>query len=560
MRRAPTRPQNTVRSPVRALLACAALAVGALATPAQAQIEDSAPRWVVVTKDASPVRCDDFERFYKVASLDTGDVLRTDGRSDQWARVVYPFGVPALVPAADARIIDERTIELTSPSRLRAPSAILGIAGSWRSLYSEAVPAGTRLEVIEREIGANNEVAAFRVKAPRPPVAPEPPYAYIKLEFIRDATPAEAAAHLKALSAIPGASPVPVEKAVLLSEATEILNNQSNNAIEPITSPQTSEPAEAVVVEAPIEQGRVEGSGDVVELTDDAISTGSGGWVTGGADDKNHAPGASDSLLEPMVLPGQEQTHEYVFDDVLAQPTLEELIDAGNYVPTVFPPDEFQENASPFYPAIEISEQAPAEAPQPVLAPEPASIEDLEVALTSVRRLPREALDEALDELYAEYQRTLRASEASGEDEKILDAVRRRITWLELRIETRDQRRALDAALREADTRDDAIASGVRTWQAGRSYTMVGRLAPSAVYNGKRLPLMYRVLSIDPLTGPRTIGYVRPEQGQRLDGRLGQIVGIIGSTTDDDALNLRIIRPERVDVLDTSAFANAPSD
>jgi len=89
---------------------------------------------------------------------------------------------------------------------------------------------------------------------------------------------------------------------------------------------------------------------------------------------------------------------------------------------------------------------------------------------------------------------------------------------------------------------------------------MVGRLAPSAVYNGDRLPLMYRVQSVDPLTGPRTIGYVRPQEGQRLDGSLGQIVGIIGSTTDDDALSLRIIRPERVDVLDTSSFANVPTD
>jgi hypothetical protein len=196
----------------------------------------------------------------------------------------------------------------------------------------------------------------------------------------------------------------------------------------------------------------------------------------------------------------------------------------------------------------------------PELAPEPASIEDLEQALTAARRLPKTALDEALDELHAEYTRTLHAEEAKGQDERILEALRRRVAWLDLRIETRNQRRALDAALAQASSREIEISQSVRTWQSSRSYSMVGRLAPSAVYDGQRLPLMYRVQSIDPLTGPRTIGYVRPGEGQRFDDRLGQIVGIIGSTTDDDALSLRIIRPERVDALDAATFATAPTE
>ena len=517
MRRTPTRPQSVLLSPVRALLACAAVA---LPLSAQAQIEDALPRWVVVTKDAAPVRCDDFERFYKVASLDTGSVLRSDGQSNEWARVIYPLGVPALVPATDVRVLDDKTVELTTPSRLRAPSAILGIAGSWRSLYSEAIPAGTRLEIIERELGANDEVAAYRVKAPEPPVAPEPPYAYIKLDFVRDATKAETDAHLIALSAIPGASPVPVKTAEIIPDAVEVTDDLVTDATEQGEEVINAEP-DALVIET-IEPADI--TADVIELSNDDLVT--------DATNPNAGAGAN-SLLEPMVLPGEEET---VADD------------ARESAPTGAARTETDAQAEPIAMA------------QPELAPEPASIEDLELSLTSVRRLPREALDEALDELYAEYQRTLGATEAKGEDEKILSAIRRRVAWLELRIETRNQRRALDAVLSEASSRDDAIASGVRTWQAGRSYAMVGRLAPSAVYNGDRLPLMYRVQSVDPLTGPRTIGYVRPREGQRLDGNLGQIVGIIGSTTDDDALSLRIIRPERVDVLDTSSFANVPTD
>ncbi len=546
MRRAPTRSPKQALPSIRTLLAGALLGAMPLAAlpltaqaQSQAQIKDSTPRWVVITKDDAPVRCDDFERFYKVASLDAGSVLRADGQSTQWARVVYPIGVPALVPAADARVIDDKTIELTTPSRLRAPSAILGIAGSWRSLYSEAVPQGTRLEVIEKEIGANNEIAAYRVKAPHPPVAPEPPYAYVKLEFVRDATPAEAQAHIKALSAIPGASPVPVNTARIIPDAVEVVDDRATPTIEPVVpAPKTEIATPSQARPAPTTP---RGTEDVVELTDAQFAGDEGDRITRidqpGA---TNVPDSTNSLLEPMVLPGQED---------LAAPSVRSNTPDRNASDQAVTPIQ---NGAP------IAQSAPA--PTPELAPDPSSIEDLELALTSARRLPKEALDEALDELHAEFQRTLSAQEAKGQDEKVLEALRRRVAWLDLRIQTRDQRRALDEALRSASSREQAIASGVQTWQSGRAYSMVGRLASSAVYNGDRLPLMYRVQSIDPLTGPRTIGYVRPNQGDRLDSRLGQIVGIIGATTDDDALSLRIIRPERVDVLDTSAFANVPTD
>lgn len=562
MRRAPTRPQNPLLSSVRVLLASAALALPV--TAAQAQIEDASPRWVVITQDATPVRCDDFERFYKVATLDTGAVLRTDGQSKQWARVIYPVGVPALAPAADVRVIDDKTVELTTPSRLRAPSAILGIAGSWRSLYSEAIPAGTRLEVIEKEIGANDEVAAYRVKAPRPPVAPEPPYAYIKLDSVRDATSAEADAHIRALSAIPGASHAPIETAKIIPDAVEIsgdepaeqIADQADDAIA-----QREEITPAPIETASTETAQTQTNSDVIELTDDAITSieDAAQPITKSASD------ASDSLLEPMVLPGQEDASsvnsEWIEGGINPVPeAAAENLDApttsGEFEPvltetTTTSPEIITQGGAEAQPVLEpVSE--------PELAPEPASIEDLEQALVAARRLPREALDEALDELHAEFQRTLSAEQGKGQDEKVLDALRRRVAWLDLRIETRDQRRALDAALAQASTSEQAFSSELRTWQAGRSYSMVGRLAPSAIYNGDRLPLMYRVQSIDPLTGPRTIGYLRPAQGERLDNRLGQIVGIIGSATDDDALSLRIIQPERVDVLDSSAFANAP--
>lgn len=560
MRRTPTRPPRRSRFALipsaRALLALAALALPATA---QAQIEDTPPRWVVVTKDATPVRCDDFERFYKVATLDTGALLRTDGRSKQWARVIYPIDVPALVPASDARRIDEKTIELTTPSRLRAPSAILGIAGSWRSLYAEAIPAGTRLEVIETEIGANDEVAAYRVKAPHPPVAPEPPYAYVKLDAIRDATPAEVKAHLKALSAIPGASPVPVETAQIIPDAVEI---KERPAAQPAsTTPETAQSDSASTEPTESEPPTAPEQVDVVEITDAPVASDDAPPMTTNAPAGDRA---SDTLLEPMVLPGQEDAAGSASTGEHAPPTQADEPPQSPVLSVDRADDEAgAESGAPVGDAG--AEAAIAEPEQitlggaPQLSPEPASIEDLEQALVAARRLPAEALDEALDELLAEYQRTLSAEQDKGQDEKVLDALRRRIAWLELRIKTRDQRRALDEALARASSQERTISQQLSDWQANRSYTMVGRLAPSAIYDGRRLPLMYRVQSVDPLTGPRTIGYLRPAPGERLDHRLGQIVGVIGETTDDDALSLRIIQPERVDALNADAFATVPT-
>ncbi|MFI4898481.1 MAG: hypothetical protein ACIARR_11720 [Phycisphaerales bacterium JB059] len=588
MRRAPNRPRRAPLSPRRLVSTLAWVAVGALPAQAQpqsqTQIREISPRWVVITEDATPIRCDDFERFYKVASLDTGAVLRTDGQSQQWARVIYPADVPALVPAADVRVIDDQTVELKTPSRLRAPSMILGIAGSWRSLYSEALPAGTRLEVIEKELGANDEVAAYRVKAPHPPIAPEPPYAYVKLGSIRDASPAETQAHLKAMSRVPGASPVPVKPAEIIPDAVELADEQTPvEAIE-------STPAQS---RTPTQTPR-----EVVERVDDQISPASSeAEALTAARPVEESEG---SLLEPMVLPGQEEVVQTA-DAAPASDVVE--VDSRWIQGGLTTPEASDTTSAPSSPQTRTDPQAGVQenvdrtvqdraslvtdvtpiaegsvehitqgsegtieslgvAPEMALelAPEPASIEDLEQALTAARRLPKAALDEALDELHAEFTRTLHAEEAKGQDDRVLEALRRRVAWLDLRIKTRDQRRALDAALAQASSREIEISRSVRTWQSSRSYSMVGRLAPSAVYDGQRLPLMYRVQSIDPLIGPRTIGYVRPSEGQRFDDRLGQIVGIIGSTTDDDALSLRIIRPERVDALDAATFATVPTE
>ncbi len=206
-----------------------------------------------------------------------------------------------------------------------------------------------------------------------------------------------------------------------------------------------------------------------------------------------------------------------------------------------------------------VIESKPIEQPKPILvAPDKSArpiepvlsvsaLETLEATFNTTRRLPRKQLDEALEELLAEYTR---AFDAAANDASLARALSQRIEWLKIRMETRDQRHAITSTLTQSDRTRIEAESKIDEWKSGRAYILVGRMVPSAVYTGDQLPLLYRVQGTDDLTGRRiTIGYVAPSSDQDFRGMLGSIVGIIGSSELDPALNLRIIRPDRIDAM-----------
>jgi hypothetical protein len=84
-------------------------------------------------------------------------------------------------------------------------------------------------------------------------------------------------------------------------------------------------------------------------------------------------------------------------------------------------------------------------------------------------------------------------------------------------------------------------------------YTIVGELRPSTVYDGKNLPLMYRVVSVGG-TSPRTLGYLKPTKDVDVTKMINQVVGVIGEATMDRSLKLNIISPVKVDVLRSTGF------
>ncbi len=128
--------------------------------------------------------------------------------------------------------------------------------------------------------------------------------------------------------------------------------------------------------------------------------------------------------------------------------------------------------------------------------------------------------------------------------------------WSELQV----KRRELKLLRSQLEVAGEDVQAVKYSLQTSGSYTAVGRIAASTVYDGTQLPRLYRIQ--DPATG-RTIAYIRPQKKLDLTGMLDQLVGVIGEKAYDGSLRLNIIDPERIDLLapqpEQAAGANAAS-
>ena len=78
-------------------------------------------------------------------------------------------------------------------------------------------------------------------------------------------------------------------------------------------------------------------------------------------------------------------------------------------------------------------------------------------------------------------------------------------------------------------------------------FDVVGRLNASVVFNGKgSMPLLFRLQ--DPASG-HTMGYLVPDKRYDMAAMTGLMVGIVGSSQYDEALQLNVITPRRIDLV-----------
>lgn len=549
-----TSPRRT-RTPARhdavaalVLIATAGLAAGlaapALAGAAQpvdtsaavATLSDAAAtRWVVTTKDKASLRCGPGAHYYTVTELPQATVLAlasTEGEpvSSEWQAVAYPVSAEAFVRADEARVVGDR-VELTSASKLRAPNLWVGLSGSWRAIYAQPLPPGTTMTLVGELKGSAGEVAGYRVQPPRPPAVPQMPVGFVSTSDVRPATADEIRAGLLAAGMTPPPTPQPETMAsnVPLPENPAAAANPTVPTVrtaaetpDTLIAGSTSQPATQPTTQ-PATQPATAPTDDLPPVAPPAAS----------AQPTTPPPTAAPIAMTPATpAAGADQ----------GDPT--GGADQGDPTGGADQGDPTGGGASPVDPA----NPAAGATPQPAEV-KASTLDTLEAAFARVRAQGTAVEDDALDELIAEFTRTL----GTATDPGIRRGVEQRLSWLSLRRDLRNQRRELDRVLADAESRSTATfqqaADVVR--RAGR-YTVVGRLSASPLYDGVRLPLMYRVVAAEG-PYPRTLAYVRPDATEDLSASLGQIVGVAGPSRRDEALGLLLIEPDYVDVLAPTA-------
>lgn len=195
------------------------------------------------------------------------------------------------------------------------------------------------------------------------------------------------------------------------------------------------------------------------------------------------------------------------------------------------------------------------ERPQPAAAQGAPTLAQLDAAYAEVMKSPIEEAE--FDTLIGEYKRYMQSLSVDEHTERTRAFVGFKVEALEIRRELQDALRQMESTGRSAEQGAGRIGEMASELEARRRYTVVGRLSASTVYDGARLPLMYRVQSVE--AGPgRTIAYLVPDPAVDMRGALGSIVGVIGEERIDTALQLPIIRPRRVDVLGAGVPAAQP--
>jgi hypothetical protein len=199
----------------------------------------------------------------------------------------------------------------------------------------------------------------------------------------------------------------------------------------------------------------------------------------------------------------------------------------------------------------------PATAPPPPgPAPVPAKATTLKAVDTeTLTKLYSDALKAPLDQVeldavIAEFQRTIEKLEKEQGTDRLRKQLDARVRVLKMRQELQSSTRQANSAGQQLQEQAKQMSEELKRLESMRQYTVAGRLVASSVYDGRTLPLMYRVLSPEP-TSTRTLAYVAPDATANLIDKVGKLVGVVGDSRFDESLRVNIIVPTRVDLLGT---------
>lgn len=196
----------------------------------------------------------------------------------------------------------------------------------------------------------------------------------------------------------------------------------------------------------------------------------------------------------------------------------------------------------------------PAPPPPPKPSPEEELMKMFErVRTTPLSQLTMGDLTEAIT-VFEGYRSRASADPSAGGRVGRIDGYLQVLTLM------RDVKQArVDAETSDAvwQQRRMALAQQLADLEKQRVYQVIGLLLPSTIYDGVTLPKLYRLQSPEPGTF-RTVGYIAPSEELQLDTKLGNVVGIIGTTAWDDTLKAPMVTASRVDIVSLAAIRGSP--
>ena len=170
-----------------------------------------------------------------------------------------------------------------------------------------------------------------------------------------------------------------------------------------------------------------------------------------------------------------------------------------------------------------------------------ATFDDLEQQFKAVRSQPDAGAE--FEALKAKYEELAAQDGSAGSVKGVAGARAQQLTLL---LETQSEVQKLERTKASLDTNKKGIADLILNIQRRADFTAIGILNASAVYDGQRLPELYRIC--DPMTSA-TIAYVEPNADIAMAPMIGTLVGVKGGKQFDPALRLTVISPLSIDIL-----------
>ena len=166
---------------------------------------------------------------------------------------------------------------------------------------------------------------------------------------------------------------------------------------------------------------------------------------------------------------------------------------------------------------------------------------DLEAIWVKVKAEP-----EGSSELPTLKERYLILTNDPACEAEILALAKARVQQLDIQIESQQRMQELKKLRAGLDSDAEKLRAIKLAMEARSDYTVVGVLNASTVYDGVRLPLLFRLT--DPAAG-QTVAYVAAKDPNMLTTMLGTLIGIRGTKRFDEALKVNIVDPGTIDIL-----------